>query len=324
MKKFTSLLIGCSLALSGVAFAQQPDDQGGPDNKKGKKQKQEAKAKSDQRSGDNAGSKKGDAGANQQADAQAGQKSGKGNANRGQNRDAGGGAQASTDASAATVPRTTAEQTQQADRGGKKQGGKAKDAAAAPAAGTEQSGAQANTGGGGKKKPDPQVVQQVTKQHSSFRAQPRPDKVKTVMFQQNYRIQGADRWQGPQYEVYRSYRPERHDRGWYHSHYPRVELIAGGYYYWNNGYWFPAWGYSPQAEYYAYDAPIYVGQGAEPPDRVIANVQAVLQKMGYYRGEVDGLLGPLTREALTAYQGSQGLTRTAVIDQPTLSSLGMS
>nr|MBA3272952.1 peptidoglycan-binding protein [Chthoniobacterales bacterium] len=133
-----------------------------------------------------------------------------------------------------------------------------------------------------------------------------------------------DRWQGPQYEVYRSYRPERHDQGWYQSRYPRVELIAGGYYYLNNGYWFPAWGYSPQAEYYAYDAPIYVGQRAEPPDRVIANVQGVLQKMGYYRGEVDGLLGPLTREALTAYQGSQGLTRTAVIDQPTLSSLGMS
>jgi peptidoglycan hydrolase-like protein with peptidoglycan-binding domain len=45
--------------------------------------------------------------------------------------------------------------------------------------------------------------------------------------------------------------------------------------------------------------------------------------MGYYRGEVDGLLGPLTREALTAYQADQGLMTTAVIDQPTLDSLGM-
>ena len=52
-------------------------------------------------------------------------------------------------------------------------------------------------------------------------------------------------------------------------------------------------------------------------------MQAVLQEMGYYTGEVDGLLGPLTREALTAYQTDQGLTTTAVIDQPTLDSLGM-
>jgi hypothetical protein len=144
-----------------------------------------------------------------------------------------------------------------------------------------------------------------------------------VTFSANYRIQGSDRWQGPQYEVYRSYHPERHDRGWYSSRYNRVELIGGGYYYWNNGYWYPAWGYDTSAEYYAYDAPIYVGHRAEPPDRVIADVQAELQEMGYYTGEVDGLLGPLTREALTAYQADQGLMTTAVIDEPTLDSLGM-
>jgi hypothetical protein len=173
------------------------------------------------------------------------------------------------------------------------------------------------------KKPDPAKVEQIKTQHQNFKAQPRPDRVPPVTFSANFRIQGSDRWQGPQYEVYRSYHPERHDRGWYHSRYKRVELISGGYYYWNSGYWYPAWGYSPTEEYYAYDAPIYVGQHAEPPDKVIANVQAVLQEMGYYKGEVDGLLGPLTREALTGYQADQGLTATAVIDEPTLDSLGM-
>jgi hypothetical protein len=103
-----------------------------------------------------------------------------------------------------------------------------------------------------------------------------------------------------------------------------VELIGGGYYFFNNGYWFPAWGYSPSAQYYAYDGPIYAGHHAEPPDKVIADVQGVLQQMGYYTGEVDGLLGPLTREALTAYQADQGLAQTAAIDEPTLDSLGMS
>jgi hypothetical protein len=196
-------------------------------------------------------------------------------------------------------------------------------ASAAPSVSTVgQPKAQVN-GAAVAKKPDPQQVQQIKTQHANFRAQPRPDKVPAVTFNQSYRIQGSDRWQGQQYEVFRSYHPERHDQGWYRSHYPRVELIGGGYYYWNNGYWYPAWGYNSANEYYAYDGPIYVGHRAEPPDRVIADVQAVLQNMGYYRGEVDGLLGPLTREALAAYQANNGLTATAAIDEPTLDALGM-
>ncbi len=183
--------------------------------------------------------------------------------------------------------------------------------------------AQANMGAKAKK-PDPQQVQQIKSQHANFRAQPKPQQVPAVTFNQNHHIEGSDHWQGQHYQVFRSYHPEWHDQGWYHSHYNRVELIGGGYYFFNNGYWFPAWGYSPSAQYYAYDGPIYAGQHAEPPDKVIADVQAVLQEMGYYKGEVDGLLGPLTREALTAYQGEQGLTQTAAIDEPTLDSLGMS
>ena len=173
------------------------------------------------------------------------------------------------------------------------------------------------------KKPDVQKVEQIKQQHVNFHAQPKPDKVPAVTFTANFRIQGSDRWLGPQYEVYRSYHPERHDQGWYRSRYQRVELISGGYYYFNNGYWYSAWGYNPTNEYYAYDAPIYAGKHAEPPDKVIADVQAVLQEMGYYKGEVDGLLGPLTREALTGYQTEQGMAVTAVIDEPTLDALGM-
>jgi len=188
---------------------------------------------------------------------------------------------------------------------------------------TGQQRGQANVAGGKKAKPEPQQVQQIKAQHANFRAQPKPQQVPAVTFNQNRRIEGSDRWQGPQYEAFRSYHPERHDQGWYRSHYSRVELIGGGYYFWNNGYWFPAWGYSPAAEYYAYDGPIYVGQRAEPPDQVIADVQAELQQMGYYQGEVDGLLGPMTQQALTAYQADQGLATTAAIDQPTLDSLGM-
>ena len=172
----------------------------------------------------------------------------------------------------------------------------------------------------GGKVPD---IQMIRTQHTSFRAQARPDKVPAVTFNQSYRINGSEQWQGRQYEVFRAYRPERHDRGWYSSRNFRVELIGGGYYYYDGGYCYPAWGYDSSSEYYAYDGPIYVGSHSEPPDRVIANVQAALQEMGYYRGEVDGLLGPITRQALTAYQADNGLYTTATIDEPTLDSLGM-
>src|SRR5437762_426680 len=39
MKKFTSLLIGCSLALAGAAWAQQPEEQPTPKGKKGAAEK---------------------------------------------------------------------------------------------------------------------------------------------------------------------------------------------------------------------------------------------------------------------------------------------
>jgi hypothetical protein len=194
--------------------------------------------------------------------------------------------------------------------------------AGAPNSATSQQNVQANAGAKAKK-PAQEEVQQVKSQHANFRAQPKPQQVPPVTFNQNHRIEGSDQWQGTQYQVFRSYHPEWHDQAWYRSHYSHVELIGGGYYYFNNGYWFPAWGYSPSDQYYAYDGPIYVGHAAEPPDKVIADTQALLQQMGYYRGEVDGLLGPLTREALAAYQGDHGLTTTAAIDQPTLDSLGL-
>ena len=189
------------------------------------------------------------------------------------------------------------------------------------ATGTTAMTKEQGTVGRGGKKVEQQQVQQIKQQHASFRAQPRPDKAPAVSFNANFRFSGAERWQGPQYEVFRSYHPEWHDQGWYRQRYGRVELIGGGYYYFNGGYWYPAWGYDSRAAYYPYDGPIYVGHQAEPPDRVIADVQAELQEMGYYQGEVDGLLGPLTRQALRDYQADHGLMVTEAIDEPTLDAL---
>jgi Putative peptidoglycan binding domain len=365
MKKLSSLLVGCSLALAGAAWAQQPVEQQSPS--KGKRAPERAHAtqaqpganavKPQERPAKQTGAirERGattERGTMNQPGAEKVQKTraGHGPANTaernvparstgeaanepgaGKNRrtrareESANFPATGTDVSghAAGMPtRIGKEQIKERKQGqGVKQ--PATEAGATSGASvTNQQNVQANAGVKAKK-PEPQQVQQVKSQHANFRAQPKPQQVPSVTFNQNYRIQGSDRWQGAQYQVFRSYHPEWHDEGWYRSHYGNVVLIGGGYYFFNAGYWFPAWGYNPSAQYYAYDGPIYVGQRAEPPDQVIADTQALLQQMGYYRGEVDGLLGPLTREALAAYQADQGLTQTAAIDEPTLDSLGL-
>jgi hypothetical protein len=159
-------------------------------------------------------------------------------------------------------------------------------------------------------------------QHFNVPKQPNTAKAPPVKFQQGKHIEGSQNWQGQRYTVFRNYTPVWHDQGWWQSHYGNnITWAFGAPYYWNAGYWFPAWGYLPNA-YYAWDSPIY-GYNHLPPDQVIANVQAALQQQGYYHGDVDGLIGPLTRDAIANYQRDHGLYTTSTIDQPTLQSLGM-
>jgi Putative peptidoglycan binding domain len=158
--------------------------------------------------------------------------------------------------------------------------------------------------------------------HFNLSKQPNTAKAPPVKFQQGRRIEGSQNWQGQQYTVFRNYKSEWHDQNWWHDHYRNnIVFVFGAPYYWNAGYWFPAWGYNPSA-YYAWDGPIYA-YNRLPPDQVIANVQAALQQQGYYHGDVDGLIGPLTRGAIADYQRDHGLYTTSTIDQPTLQSLGM-
>jgi hypothetical protein len=173
-----------------------------------------------------------------------------------------------------------------------------------------------------KNKLNAQSIQKIRAQHKNFHARPNTS-IASVRFNQSYRITNAQNWNKPQYQVFRSYQPQWHDQGWWKSHHRRLSLISGGWYFWDAGYWYPAWGYDDGAAYYPYDGPIYSGPSARPFDQVVADVQSALQEQGYYKGEVDGLLGPLTRQALAEYQQANGLYATETIDQPTLQTLGL-
>ena len=123
-------------------------------------------------------------------------------------------------------------------------------------------------------------------------------------------------------EACRRHRRDHHDRHWWTSHYTRFVLFGGGYYFWDAGYWYPAYGYDAAYNTYDYEAPIYAYNDLEPSE-IVASVQTELQRLGYYVFEIDGLMGPETRKAISNYQRDNGLEITSAIDQPTLESLGL-
>jgi hypothetical protein len=142
---------------------------------------------------------------------------------------------------------------------------------------------------------------------------------------QNARITNywrSNRFNNAKYAAFYNYGRRWHDRGWWNNHYSHIVFVLGGWWYWNAGYWYPAWGYDPYA-WYAYDGPIYTGYANLTPDQVIVNVQIALRDQGYYPGATDGVMGPETRAALAAYQADHGLAVTSAIDSPTLANLGV-
>ena len=131
----------------------------------------------------------------------------------------------------------------------------------------------------------------------------------------------GDAFSGQRYAAFRNYNRQWHDHSWWRSHYTRIIFVNSGWWYWNAGYWFPAWGYAPSVSY-VYDGPIY-GYNGLSPDQVTVNVQEQLAAAGYYDGPIDGVLGPMTREAIAAYQADNGLAVTSAIDEPTLATMGL-
>jgi peptidoglycan hydrolase-like protein with peptidoglycan-binding domain len=53
----------------------------------------------------------------------------------------------------------------------------------------------------------------------------------------------------------------------------------------------------------------------------VSEVQQKLQQEGLYHGQVDGIIGPETKQALRQYQQQNGLQVTAELDQQTLDHL---
>jgi hypothetical protein len=142
---------------------------------------------------------------------------------------------------------------------------------------------------------------------------------------------------------------DRHSDHWWNGHCCR--FINGswfifdlGFYPWGWSYGYPygypsdyyPYNYYPSDYYsYGYDPGAYQGDNGEYDgrdaynssdqynDRTIADVQTQLSKEGYYRGEIDGVLGPETRRAIVSFQSDHGLRATGNLTRETLSTLGL-
>ncbi len=57
-------------------------------------------------------------------------------------------------------------------------------------------------------------------------------------------------------------------------------------------------------------------------DPTLKAVQETLKSLNFYAGEVDGLYGPNTRQAIAAYQSKMGLAATGAVDDALLDQLG--
>jgi Putative peptidoglycan binding domain len=95
-----------------------------------------------------------------------------------------------------------------------------------------------------------------------------------------------------------------------------------GYYPYNYGYNSYDYGYDQSG---AYDNSAYGQSGYSDQDAnsTVAAVQDRLAREGYYRGQIDGVLGPETRHAILRYQSNHGLRVTGELSADTLNALGL-
>jgi putative peptidoglycan binding protein len=128
------------------------------------------------------------------------------------------------------------------------------------------------------------------------------------------------------------------DHFW-HGH--RCRFVDGSWFIFDFGFpWYPyGYPYDYYADdYYQYqyepgvyegDDADYYGQGAyESSDQstdstIIAAAQEQLARRRYYRGEIDGILGPETRRAIMSYQSDHGLRATGRLNMDMLHALGL-
>ena len=67
--------------------------------------------------------------------------------------------------------------------------------------------------------------------------------------------------------------------------------------------------------------PSYSQTTMSPSSDEVRQAQQQLRDHGLYHGQIDGIIGPETEQALGQFQKKNGLSQTAILDQPTMDKL---
>lgn len=126
--------------------------------------------------------------------------------------------------------------------------------------------------------------------------------------------------------------------GW-HGHNGPVFVGFGFPYYWGPYWGYSYWGY-PYYPYYGYAPPysgynqqgVYEGRVVNPPNQtndsgkdysMATQIQRHLAATGYYHGQIDGVIGEGTRQAIRNYQRANSLPVTGRINGELINAMGL-
>ncbi len=123
---------------------------------------------------------------------------------------------------------------------------------------------------------------------------------------------------------------DRHHDHFWNGH--RCRFINGEWFIYDTGFYPYDYGYPYDYYPYEYDPGVYEDDGSgysqsgydstnQVTDSTVAGAQKQLARQGYYRGEIDGIVGPETRHAIMRYQGDRGLRVTGRLSVDTLRAL---
>jgi hypothetical protein len=139
---------------------------------------------------------------------------------------------------------------------------------------------------------------------------------------------GGQRWSGRNWSG-RNWSGRNWNGNWRHHHGHNKVIFIGGFGFpswWGWGYPYYGYGYGYPYGYYGYGYPYGYGYGygdygysngyeygygsggqyGSATRSRVAELQRRLARAGYYRGSVDGILGPQTRRAIRAYEQDHG------------------
>ena len=120
--------------------------------------------------------------------------------------------------------------------------------------------------------------------------------------------------------------------GGFYSGYPSYGGYYSGYPYYGGSYGAYPYGYGYSGYSYGYSNTYYYNSSSPDYNRysyrntsglVVARVQQRLARDGYYRGAIDGVIGPRTHYAIRAYERNHGVPADGVIDHRLLRTMGL-